>query len=228
MKKYHVFKIDMLSLNVYCILLMALVLGFTYVVFPNSFNGMINLFSNDKFWFIFLPLMILYFVLHELLHALGYIIHGADREKITFGMELEKGVFYCLCKQDIDKKNILYSLMYPLVLIGIVTYIIGVIFNYHLLTLLSIVNIAGAIGDIMYFIFICRLDNDIMFSELDDGTSFAIRSKNDPSKIKHIGLRYDGTMDKIPRKDFKLLYISKLSYIVLVLCIISFVMWIIL
>ena len=225
MKKYHVFKIDMLSLNVYCILLMALVLGFTYVVFPNSFNGMINLFSNDKFWFIFLPLMIVWFILHELLHALGYIIHGADRKKITFGMELEKGVFYCLCKQDIDKKNILFSLMYPLFFIGIVTYIIGVIFNYHLLTLLSIVNIAGAIGDIMYFIFISRLDKDIMYSELDDGTSFAIRSKSDPNKIKHIGLKYVGVVDNISRSDYQLLYISKLSYLVLVLCVVCIIMW---
>ena len=98
-------------------------------------------------------------------------------------------------------------------------------FNYHLLTLLSIVNIAGAIADIMYFIFIYRLDKDIMFSELDDGTSFAIKSKSDPSRIRHVGLKYCGIVDEISRKDFKLLYISKLSYVVLVLCIISFVMW---
>ena len=225
MKKYHIFKIDMLALNVYSILLMTLVLGFTYIVFPSNFMGMIDLFSNDKFWFIFLPLMIFYFILHELLHAIGYIVNGADRKKITFGMELEKGVFYCLCKQDIDKRNILHSLMYPLFFIGIVTYIIGIIFEFNLLVLLSIINIAGAIGDIMYFIFISRLNNDIMFSELDDGTSFAIKSKSDPSKIKHIGLKYEGTMDEISRKDFKLLYISKPSYVVLVLCIISFVMW---
>ena len=52
MKKYHVFKIDMLSLNVYCILLMAVVLGFTYLVFSESFNGMIYLFSNEKSLFL--------------------------------------------------------------------------------------------------------------------------------------------------------------------------------
>ena len=77
----------------------------------------------------------------------------------------------------------------------------------------------------MYFIFISRLDKDIMYSELDDGTSFAIRSKSDPNKIKHIGLKYVGVVDNISRSDYKLLYISKLSYLVLVLCVVCIIMW---
>ena len=191
---------------------------FTFLFFKDNFFGMFSLFNDTKFIVVMFPIMILYFMLHELLHALGYILHGADKSKITFGMELEKGVFYCLCKEDISKKTILFSLMYPLFFIGIVTYVIGIVFNLHLLLLLSIINISGAAGDIMYFLFIIRLNKEITFSELDDGTSFVIKNIDDINKYKYHGLEYMGTVNSVSRSDFKRLYVSKLSSYVLVLC----------
>jgi hypothetical protein len=158
--------------------------------------------------------------LHEILHALGYLLYGANFKKITFGMELEKGVFYCLCKEDISRKNILNSVLFPLFYIGILTLIIGIIFKLPLLTVLSLLNISGATADIMYFMFIIKLDKNIKFSELDDGTSFAILSDEDVSKVKHIGLEYVGKINNIERNDFKKIKVSKLSYIVLILCLV--------
>ena len=223
MKKYHLFKINIKVLNIVSILIMLVVLLFTFVLFNNNFVSMFNLFNDPKICILFLPLMIFYFMLHELLHALGYVIHGADKSKITFGMELEKGVFYCLCKQDIKRKTILFSLMYPLFFIGIVTYVISIIFNLDMLLLLSILNISGAAGDIMYFIFIIQLDKEITFSELDDGTSFVIKNIDDINKYKHYGLDYMGTVDSVSRKDFKRLYVSKLSFIVLIISILALI-----
>ena len=224
MKKYHLFSINLKILNIISILILFVLLLLTYILFNNNFNSMFNLFDNSKFLVLFLPLMIFYFMLHEIFHAIGYIIHGANKKNITFGMELEKGVFYCLCKQDIKKETILFSLMYPLFFIGIVTYVISIVFNLNILLLLSILNISGAAGDIMYFMFIIRLNNDIMFSELDDGTSFVIKNIDDITKYKYYGLNYLGTVDKVSRKDFKRLYISKLSNIVLIICVISLIL----
>lgn len=221
MKKNYIFKIDLKKLNVFCILLYVVLFIFTYLIFPDSLDGIWKLFDDLKFCILFLPLTIFYSILHELLHAVGYIVNGADYKKITFGMELEKGVFYCLCKQDITKRNILTSLMFPLFFIGIVTYIISIIFNLPILLLLSIINIGGCIGDIMYFIFISKLPNDVMFSELDDGTSFAIVSKQNPKKYNHFGLIYIGKQDTLSRKDFKRLKISKLSWFLLVIGILA-------
>ena len=223
MNKYHLFKINITKLNIISILILVFTIIFTYLLFPSMLKDMILLFDDIRMCILLLPLMIFYFSLHELFHALGYIINGANPKKITFGMELEKSVFYCLCKDDVDRRNILFSLMYPLFFIGVVTYTIGIIFNYPLLTLLSILNISGASGDIMYFLFIIKLDKDILFSELDDGTSFAIISKKDPSKYNHYGLDYVGVVDSIPRKDFKRLKISKLSLVVLIISIIAIV-----
>ena len=182
MKKYHLFKMNLGFLNIFSIVLLLIVLLITYLLFNDNFINMMNMFGDLKFSLLLVPMMIGYFILHELFHALGYVIHGADKSKITFGMELEKGVFYCLCKQDIKKKTILFSLMYPLFFIGIVTYVISIIFNLNILLLLSIVNICGAAGDIMYYVFIVGLNKDIMFSELDDGTSFVIQNIDDIKK----------------------------------------------
>ena len=213
MKKYYVFKINISILNVIAVILLVGVIVFTAVLFPNMMFNSMEIFSDFKTTLLFVPLMVFYLVLHELFHALGYIVNGADYKKITFGAEIEKGVLYCLCKDDITKKNILMSLMYPLFFLGVVTYIISIVFNLPVLLILSIINISGAAGDIMYFLFIVKLEKNMLFSEMDDGTSFAIKSKTDPTKITHYGLDYVGEESRISRKDFKRIKISKLSWV---------------
>ena len=208
-KEYYIFKIKLKALNILANASFIVLFGVIYLLFPNIII---------KFCILFLPITMLYMALHEILHALGYLLYGAKFKKIIFGMELEKGVFYCLCKQDISRKNILNSVLFPLFYIGVLTLIIGIIFKLPLLTVLSLLNISGASADIMYFMFIIKLDKNIKFSELDDGTSFAILSDKDVSKVKHIGLEYVGKKTDIERNDLKKLKVSKLSYIVLILC----------
>lgn len=219
-KKYHVFKINIGIMNIVSIVIFILCVAFTYLLFPNMIKEILVYWGTGVNYIIVLPIMLFYFILHEILHAVGYIIHGAKAKKLTFGVEMEKGVFYCLCKDEITRKNILLSLMYPLFFIGILTYIIGIIFDLPLLILLSICNIVGATGDILYFIFIIRLDKNTKFSEMDDGTSFALISDKDLSKYSHFGLDYVGVVDEIPRKDFKRIKVSKQSWIILIICLI--------
>ena len=137
-------------------------------------------------------------------------------KNITFGIHLEDNILCCLCKQDITKKNILMSLLYPFFFIGIVTYVIGAIFKLPMLFLLSIFNLSGCIGDIVMFIFISRLPKDIKFSEFDDPTSFAILSSEDLSDRKPFGLKYERTVSTLEKKDMKRLRVSKKSIIFMV------------
>ena len=223
MKKNYLFKINLSILNIVATLILILTFVFTWIVFPDIFYKVMSLIENKKMCIFLLPTTIFYFILHELLHAAGYIINGANPKKITFGMEIEKSVLYCLCKDNVTKRNILFSLMYPLFFIGFVTYIIGIIFDFPLLVLLSIFNIAGAAGDIMYFFFIIKLDKNIEYSEMDDGTSFVIISKEKVDDVKHVGLTYKGEIKEIPRKDFRRVTISKLSWIILIVAFIALI-----
>jgi len=219
-KEYYVFKMNLVMLNVMAIIIAVVVGVAAYLIDSNLVMRCFALFDDTKMSLLLLPSMLGYMILHELLHALGYIVNGAKSEKITFGMELEKGVLYCLCKQDVSRKNILNASMYPLFFIGIVTFVVSIIFKMPLLLLLSVINISGAAGDIMYFIFISKLDKNVMFSELDDGTSFAILSEQDISKTNHFGLEFIEKVNEIPRKDFKRVKITRLSWIFIILSVI--------
>ena len=210
-KKYYIFELNLKTLNISAILVAIILIVLTQLFGVNILEYLIN--SNINIILLFV-IMFLYLALHEILHSIGYVIHGAKFKNIVYGIALEKGVFYCLCKQNISRKNILYTSMYPLFFIGIITYIIGTIFNLPLLVILSIINISGSTGDIFTFLYIIKL-KDISFSEIDDETAFAIYSAQDVSKVKHFGLKYIKCVPNIERKDLKKVKISKASYIVL-------------
>ena len=114
-KKHYLFEMELIPLNVIAtviffagIILFILLLNLTDLKISFDFN------TDYKYLMI---LLVPYFALHEILHFIGYYLNGADASKLTFGVHLEKGVLCCLCKQNIDKRNILHSLLYPFVII---------------------------------------------------------------------------------------------------------------
>ena len=210
-KKYYIYEMDIIILNIGSLLLLFFFLGIGFIIYPSFLYDVFNHYS----FLIFMIIYILYMILHELLHSLAYVIYGANYKNITYGMCLEKGVLCCLCKQNINKNNILHSLMYPLIIIGFLTFIIGYLFRLPLLFILSIFNISGCIGDIIMFFFIKKLDNNIFFSEFDDPTSFSIYTDKDISKEKHFGLKYLGSFYELKRNDLRKIYISLPSILLL-------------
>jgi hypothetical protein len=159
-----------------------------------------------------LMLIVPYFILHELLHSIAYVIHGADFKNITYGAHIEKGILCCLCKQNISKRCILTSLVYPLIFLGIIVYLIGILTNCGLLVVLSIMNISGCAGDIMMFIGLSTIKN-FEYSEYDNPMAFGIYTKEDFSKKKMLGLKYIETKDSLEKKDMKKVTISKVSWL---------------
>lgn len=208
-KKYYLFQIDVVFLNIVCTLLLVFMLALTFFIDKNF----IHVILNDINFGILLFLYLFYMFLHEIIHSIAYVLNGAKFDKIVYGIHLEHGVFCCLCKQNVSKRNILSSLMAPLFYIGVITYFISLIINNPYLLMLSIFNISGCAGDIMMFIYISKLNHDIEFTELDDPISFAIYSDSDASKIKHIGLHYVECVSRVKREDLKKVNISKFSYV---------------
>ena len=207
-KKYYIFKMNLPVLNVLSFVLLGIFIGIGLLIYKGFWKEYTDNFFKMG---LFLLAYFGYMILHELLHGLSYRIHGGKGKNITFGVHLEKSILCCLCKQDITKKNILISLLYPFFFIGIVTYVIGAIFKLPMLFLLSIFNLGGCIGDLIMFIFISRLPKDIKFAEFDDPTSFAILSNEDLSKKKPFGLKFEKKTDSLEQKEMKKLVISKKS-----------------
>lgn len=166
-------------------------------------------------------LMIPWLILHELLHSIAYVMYGASFQNITYGMCLEKSILYCLCKQNISKKNILHSLLFPFFWIGFITYLLGILFGNVTLILLSLLNISGCAGDFVMFFFLLRLKN-IEFSEFDDPTAFGIYTKEPLENKKVFGLTLIETSTSLKRTDFKKVRISTASIYILIALLLLF------
>lgn len=212
--KYYTYQLNMPLLNILALLLFIVVATFVYFIEYHD-TYLIN--SNIITLIIE---MISCLIIHELLHGLGFLLFKTvKKENITFGMFLEHGVFYCMCKQKIDKKIIVTSLCFPITIIGIIPLIIGMILNSYELVFLSILNITSAIGDIMMIIYFLKSPKDIIYLDLDDCTSFTVLSQEDLSNLKvpgillkKVGEYNEKTMHSVDKRK---LVISKYSYLLL-------------
>jgi hypothetical protein len=222
-KKYHIFEINVGKLNIVCIIFFILLTLLTSFIYKG--NLMADFYQVNLMLLILVNIIMM--LVHELLHSLSYVIYGGKFKNIVYGSYLEKGVLYCLCKQNITRKNILNSLMFPLFYIGIVPYIIALIFKWPFLLFLAIMNIVGATGDIIMFIYIMSLPKEIEFTEFDNPIRFAIHT-NKEIKVKFFGLDYIETLKNVPRNNLKKLTISKGSYIVFAILIVLTVLSVVL
>ena len=174
--------------------------------------------TDKDFELIFL-LIIPYLILHELLHSIAYVINGAKFKNITYGAHLEKGILCCLCKQNVSKRNILISLLFPFVIIGVITYIIGILTNNTVLIWLSILNISGCSADLIMFFDLLKL-KDFEYSEYDNPMAFGLYTSEDLSKTKLFGLKYIGETKSLEKNNMKKISISKFSIITFIIFII--------
>ena len=198
-------------LNGFSLLLLVLSIFIFYLIYHENSLTVLNQ-NLDMVILVYVP----YLILHELFHSLAYVIYGAEFKNITYGIHLERGVLCCLCKQNIDKRNILHSLLYPFFFIGVLTLIMGIILKIPTLVILSLLNISGCSGDLLMFYHLSRLDN-FLFSEFDDPTSFGLYSNDDFSKLKMFGLDYVEKKKDLEKNNKEKVVVSKPSLIILFL-----------
>ena len=202
-RKYYLFEMDMIWLEIISALLLVFMTFLTLYIYP-EFNIL------DKSFAISFILMIPYMILHEILHSISYVMNGAKFKNITYGVHLDKGILCCLCKQNISKKNILISLLTPFMIIGVLTYVIGILINSQVLVILSIFNISGCAGDLMMFLELSKIKN-FEFSEYDNPVAFGLYSSEDLSKVKLRGLKYIDCSTKLDKKNMKKITVSTSS-----------------
>lgn len=211
---YYTYELDMIFLNVLSLVIFLIVAAIVYFI-----GGFATYLYSDHMGLLIIY-MILWLMLHELLHGIGFsLFKEVNKKNITFGMALEKGVFYCMCKQKISKKVILTSLLFPFTIIGIITLILGMIIHSYYLVWLSVLNIAGAVGDLVMTYYFLKVPDDIYYLDLDDPTSFTVLSDEDLSciRVRGVKLKESGIYDKnkmIP-KDKRKIVVSFASYIIL-------------
>ena len=211
--------------------ILAIVLGFWLLnlIHGGGKEKLEFLFNNKEFYkvliweFSAIVAIFLWSVLHEIIHGVFYQIGGAKRENITYGAALEKGIFYCRCGEYVNKKTIMMSLMSPFTIIGVITLIIGLIFNWSWLVLLSTVNIGGAGGDLCMFFFFLGREKDVQFMEYGDSSIFSLKTKENLDDKKFLCVK-QVDKEKAPANDnAKRLVVSKGSWIFIIIIVAIFV-----
>lgn len=216
MKKYYKYELNMLIANILSIVMFIvpiIILAILKFDFYSSNSGL------------FLLELILYFIIHELLHGLGFLIFAKNKKNIKFGITLEKGVLFAACQEKINKKAALISIALPLVVLTFITFPIGILFKLPNLVSLSILNFGGAIGDILMFILISRAPSDVLYIDYNTDIGCYLISENNLENYTSFGFKlteYGNESDKRIDESIKRLYVSKTSAIILgVLIIIS-------
>ncbi|MCX4249544.1 MAG: DUF3267 domain-containing protein [Bacilli bacterium] len=210
MKNYYKYELNMLVANILSLVMMIVPIVILEIIGINVYTSLSN-------GFLLISLLI-YFIIHELLHALGFSLFAKNKKSLKFGIKLEKGVLYALCQEKISKSAILISLLLPLIILTFITFPISLLLKLNLLTLLSIANFGGAIGDILMFFLIIKTPKDIEYIDYNSDIGVYLLSKNDLSNIKSFGLKLIESGDSSNKKideSIKRLYISRISTIIL-------------
>lgn len=216
MKKYYKYELNMLIANILSIVMFIVPIIILTILKFDFYS------SNNS---LFLIELFLYFIIHELLHGLGFLAFAKNKKNIKFGITLEKGVLFAACQEKINKKAALISIALPLVVLTIITFPIGILFKLPNLVSLSILNFGGAIGDILMFILISRAPSDVLYIDYNTDIGCYLISENNLENYTSFGFKlteYGNESDKRIDESIKRLYVSKTSAIILgVLIIIS-------
>lgn len=193
-EKYYKFELDVTKMNI-IVLLAFIPFGVLMFIFSDFFSN-----TFDNFYIVFSGL-ILVFVVHELCHGIGYSLFAKDKSKIKYGIALEKGVLYAMCQDVISKRGIIVSLLFPLIFLTLILGIVGILINNSVIVFLAIVNLLGAVGDIMMITLAIRLPKDTKYIDYNADIGAYFISKKDISNMKTIGFKCiesgPHTLDKV-------------------------------
>jgi len=234
MRRKFLFEYDMTFMTILSVVLFIIpslvVYGYYLLTRGKALNVVdsffIKVFSDDistskmvLVYVIFIVIMFLWMVLHEIIHGIFYVYKGANKKNITFGAALEKGVFYCRCGEYVYKETVMTSLLAPFLIIGVITLFIGMLIHSYLLMILSVINISGAAGDLaMFMFFLDQHDKNLRFIEFGDTLTFAIESYEDLSQKHNKGVVFKKEVfneNELPVNDnSKKISISAGSYVI--------------
>ena len=119
-------------------------------------------------------ILIVYMVLHELVH--GIAMKSCGTKKVKYGFT---GMYAFACSNDYyDKKSYIYIALAPIVLLGIIIAIINFVVPvewFWVVYFIQIANLSGAAGDLFVTVKFSRFPKDILIK--DYGVGMTVFSK---------------------------------------------------
>lgn len=137
--------------------IMAFVLGIPIIillgiVFINRNHSVSGYFETLNV-FLFLAIMIVLIVAHELIHGVFWSIFTKEHWKaVSFGFIMKYLIPYCTCKEPLKKYEYIIGALMPTVILGIIPCLIAIFNGSVMLFLLGAIMILGGGGDLTIII----------------------------------------------------------------------------
>jgi hypothetical protein len=122
--------------------------------------------GKEIFFNYFLIILLGGIIIHELLHGLTWGIFASNGMKsIKFGMKWKYLTPYCHCKEPLKVKHYKLGAAMPLIVLGIVPSIAGLIIGHGGVVTFGILFTFAAGGDMIALYMLRKLDNNIYVSD---------------------------------------------------------------
>ncbi|MBQ5955496.1 MAG: DUF3267 domain-containing protein [Firmicutes bacterium] len=148
--------VSILWANVFAIFLLLAVAVIGIVLFVLKYDdlfGKLSILESVILIIIFLALI----VIHELIHGIGWSLSTKDGFKdIEFGVMLDSLTPYCTCSQPLSKGQYILGAMLPLITLGILPMIAGILIGSFYTMMMGVIMTSSAAGDILIVLKILR------------------------------------------------------------------------
>lgn len=149
--------------GVLCSLIFVLILGFSYRFFLTDRAVQMDI-SGIRFPILFLIIIIIVTVIHELLHGIGWVImskKGWDIIKFNINAMMPS----CTCKVVLEKKQYLIGTLTPFIVLGISSIIFLIVYPSTISLLTMFVVFVGTGGDLAIALNIIKEKNGTLISD---------------------------------------------------------------
>lgn len=154
--------------NIYALLTAGPIALICFFIYINKWDSIILEFN--------LATIILYFVsiiasviIHEFIHGLTWSLFCKEGFKsINFGVMWKSLTPYCHCKEPLNFKAYITGGLMPLLILGILLFIISFFMGNSSLMILSLINILSAGGDTTIALLLCKYKDAIFIDHPTD------------------------------------------------------------
>ena len=97
-----------------------------------------------------LPAVLVLTAVHELVHGLGWSLYTPNRLRdMEFGFMKQYLTPYCACGAPLSKREYIVGALAPLVIVGVIPAVLGILFGSFFWTMMGLIMILAAGGDML-------------------------------------------------------------------------------
>lgn len=177
LKELYVTKRQLLKFEILIFIIIAIIGDLIYKFVSNKSIIIFTINFVSKNLLIFIIGSILFSVIHEIIHFLTFaIVRKGQFNDISIGFDIKNLNFYTLCSKHLRAIEYIYVLASPLIILGVIPYIIGLLSHNIYIASVGLFMIQGGAGDIIYIFLIKNLPFNTKIKTHDLYYGFSIKN----------------------------------------------------